>query len=291
MPIVVEKVSYVYNPGSPHEWRALDNVSFDLGDGEFWGLIGATGSGKSTLVQHLNGLLKPTAGQVWVDGLDTRLRSTDLRKVRQKVGLVFQYPEHQLFAATVHEEVAYGPRNLGLPPAEVEERVRWAMEAVGLPIAMVHRSPFGLSGGQSRRLAIAGVLAMRPRVLVLDEPAAGLDPVGRREILRLVQELHAGGMTIVLVSHSMDDVAELARQVLVLHRGRVALQGPPHELFRRHAELAALDLAAPAAAQLVDRLRERGWKLPGRAVTTADAVQEVATAFKASGRTGGTRRA
>lgn len=280
MPIVVESVSYTYSPGTPHQWQALDGVSVTFGDGEFWGLIGATGSGKSTLVQHLNGLLKPTAGRVLVDGLDTRLRTTDMRAVRQKVGLVFQYPEHQLFAATVHEEVAYGPRNLGLPAPEVEERVRWALAAVGLPLDLLGRSPFGLSGGQARRLAMAGVLAMRPRVLILDEPAAGLDPVGRREMLRLIRDLHRGGMSVILVSHSMEDVAELAERVLVLGGGRVVMQGTPRELFRRHADLAALGLAAPVPAQLVDRLKQRGWRLPGQAVTAAEAVAEIVAALR-----------
>lgn len=288
MPIVVEKISYVYHPGTPHQWQALTDVSFTLGDGEFWGLIGATGSGKSTLVQHLNGLLKPTGGRVLVDGRDTRARTTDLRLIRQQVGLVFQYPEHQLFAATVHEEVAYGPRNLGLDAATVEERVRWALAAVGLPAALLPRSPFGLSGGQARRLALAGVLAMRPRTLILDEPAAGLDPVGRQEMLQLIRDLHRSGMTIVLVSHNMEDVAELAEQVLVLQRGRVAMCGTPRELFRRHADLAALHLAAPAAAQLVDRLKGRGWDLVGQAVTAAEAVAEVAGALRA--RKGARRR-
>lgn len=281
MPIVVENVSYTYNPGSPHQWQALDNVNVTLGDGEFWGLIGATGSGKSTLVQQLNGLLKPTSGRVLVDGVDTKPRGTDLRAIRQQVGLVFQYPEHQLFAATVHEEVSYGPRNLGLGADDVEERVRWALAAVGLSTDMLNRSPFGLSGGQARRLALAGVLAMKPRTLVLDEPAAGLDPVGRREMLRLIRDLHRSGMTVLLVSHSMEDVAELAQHVLVLHRGKVAMQGAARDLFRRHADLAALDLAAPPAARLVDRLKEKGWALPGRAVTTAEAVAEVAAALKA----------
>lgn len=284
MPIVVEHVSYIYNAGAPHQWVALEDVSFTIQDGEFWGIIGATGSGKSTLIQHLNGLLRPTRGRVLVDGLDTRARGADLRALRQKVGLVFQYPEHQIFAATVYEELAFGPRNLGLPPAEVEARVRSALAAVGLPEDLLPRSPFTLSGGQARRLALASVLAMGPRVLVLDEPAAGLDPQGRREMLRLVRDLHAGGMTVVLVSHSMEDVAELAQQVLVLDRGRVAMQGPPRELFRRHRELAALHLAAPAAAQLVDRLKERGWPLPGQAVTVAEAVAEIRAALAARGR-------
>lgn len=279
MPIVLENVSYTYHPGTPHAWEALHGVNLTLQDHESVGLIGATGSGKSTLVQHLNGLLRPTSGRVLVDGVDTAARRADLDRVRRKVGLVFQYPEQQLFAATVHEEIAYGPRNLGLPPDAVEAQVRWALEAVGLGPELLERSPFSLSGGQARRVALAGVLAMRPQVLILDEPTAGLDPQGRREMLDLVRRLHAGGMGVVLVSHSMEDVAELVARVVVLDRGRIVLDGPAADVFHRHADLAALGLSAPAAARLVDLLRARGWPLPGRAVTVAEAVAEIAAAL------------
>lgn len=290
MSIELEHVSYIYNRGTPAEWQALRDVSLTIRPGEFVGLIGATGSGKSTLVQHMNGLLRPTSGRVRVFGMDTSDRRTDLTRVRQRVGLVFQYPEHQLFAATVAEELAYGPTNLGLPPAEVQRRVRWALRAVGLGEELLTRSPFSLSGGQARRVALAGVLAMRPDVLVLDEPAAGLDPLGRREILDLIRNLHREGMTIVLVSHSMEDVAELATRVVVLDQGRVVMDGPPRVLFRRHRELAALGLAAPVAAELVDALKARGWPVPGQAVTIREAVAEVTAALAArrqAGRQGG----
>lgn len=286
MSIELDRVTYTYNPGTPNEWTALKELSLRIEPGEFIGLIGATGSGKSTLVQHLNGLLKPTSGRVRIFGMDTLDRRTDLREVRKKVGLVFQYPEHQLFAATVEEELSYGPTNLGLAPAEVAERARWALQAVGLDVALLPRSPFSLSGGQARRLALAGVLAMRPRVLILDEPAAGLDPLGRREILGLVRRLHGEGMTIILVSHSMEDVAELATRVLVLEGGRLVMDGSPRELFRRHEELSRLGLAAPAAARLVDMLKARGWSLPGRAITPAEAVAEIKAALGSGGGSG-----
>lgn len=281
--IALEGVTHVYNRGTPVEWKAIEDVSVRIGKGEFWGIIGSTGSGKSTLVQHFNRLLKPAEGRVSVQGMDLAQRGADLLRVRQQVGLVFQYPEQQLFAATVHEEVAYGPRNLGLPADEVDRRVHHALKAVGLPTDLLGRSPFTLSGGQARRLALAGVLAMRPSALVLDEPAAGLDPKGRRDILGLVQELHRSGLTIILVSHSMDDVAELAQQVLVLHKGRVAMQGAPRDLFQRGEELEAIGLGLPAAARLVRDLRFRGWLLPARALTVDEAVAEVAAALGQGG--------
>lgn len=275
MPIVFEAVSHIYQPGTPFEWKALEDVSLTIPDGEFWGIIGPTGSGKSTLIQHMNGLLRPTSGRVLVDGLDLSDRKTDLRKVRQRVGLVFQYPEHQLFGETIFEDVAFGPRNMQLDAEEVERRVMTALERVGLPKEMKDRSPFDLSGGQARRVALAGVLAMEPRVLILDEPTAGLDPQGRREILNLVGRFPEMGMTVVLVSHSMDDVAEYADKVLVMHRGRVHMLGTPRELFARRAELEAIGLGVPAAVVLADKLRERGWPLPPDVVTMDEAVAAI----------------
>lgn len=283
MPIALSHVSYTYQPGTPFAWKALDDVTLTIPDGEFWGVIGPTGSGKSTLIQHMNGLLKPTAGQVLVDGTDLAQKGVNLKQVRQKVGLVFQYPEHQLFGESIYEDIAFGPRNLGLPTAEVEERVIRAMERVGLDPAMRTRSPFGLSGGQARRVALAGVLAMEPRVLILDEPTAGLDPRGREEILSLIHTYPALGMTVVLVSHSMDDVAELADQVLVMHRGKVFMTGTPPELFARRAELEEIGLGVPAAARLVDLLKERGWNLPDTAVTLDQAVTAVLGALGKGG--------
>lgn len=286
MPITLSNVSHIYQPGTPYEWRALDDVSLTIPDGEFWGVIGPTGSGKSTLIQHMNGLLKPTAGQVVVDGADLSQKRVNLKKVRQTVGLVFQYPEHQLFGESVFEDVAFGPRNMGFTGAEVDTRVARAMARVGLDESFRARSPFALSGGQARRVALAGVLAMEPRVLILDEPTAGLDPRGREEILALVKTFPGMGMTVILVSHSMDDVAELAEKVLVMHRGRVHMLGTPTELFSRRAELEEIGLGVPAAAQLVDMLRERGWGLPAGAVTLDQAVAGIAAAL---GKGGGRR--
>ena len=233
MPIVIEHLNYVYMSGGPYETHALDDVSLTIEDGEFVGLIGHTGSGKSTLVQHLNGLLLPTSGTITVDGLNIADKATDRRAIRRKVGLVFQYPENQLFEETVEKDIAFGPRNLGLDEAEIDRRVRDAMRKVALDYDALHeRSVFELSGGQMRRVAIAGVLAMEPRTLVLDEPCAGLDPRGREEILGLIRDLHReAGTTIVMVSHSMDDVAALAERVIVMNRGEVAMDGAPRDVF------------------------------------------------------------
>ena len=264
MPIVIEHLNYVYMSGGPYETHALDDVSLTIGDGEFVGLIGHTGSGKSTLVQHLNGLLLPTSGTITVDGLNIADKATDRRAIRRKVGLVFQYPENQLFEETVEKDIAFGPKNLGLDDAEIDRRVRDAMRKVALDYDALHeRSVFELSGGQMRRVAIAGVLAMEPRTLVLDEPCAGLDPRGREEILGLIRDLHRDtGATIVMVSHSMDDVASLAERVIVMNHGRVAMDGTPREVFSRGAELRAIGLDVPQAVLLADKLRERGFDVP-----------------------------
>ena len=264
MPIVIEHLNYVYMSGGPYETHALDDVSLTIEDGEFVGLIGHTGSGKSTLVQHLNGLLLPSSGKITVDGLDIADKATDRRAIRRKVGLVFQYPENQLFEETVEKDIAFGPRNLGLDEAEIARRVKDAMRKVALDYDALHeRSVFELSGGQMRRVAIAGVLAMEPRTLVLDEPCAGLDPRGREEILGLIRDLHRDtGATIVMVSHSMDDVASLAERVIVMNHGRVAMDGTPREVFSRGAELRAIGLDVPQAVLLADKLRERGFDVP-----------------------------
>ena len=264
MPIVIEHLNYVYMSGGPYETHALDDVSLTIEDGEFVGLIGHTGSGKSTLVQHLNGLLLPTSGTITVDGLNIADKATDRRAIRRKVGLVFQYPENQLFEETVEKDIAFGPKNLGLDDAEIDRRVRDAMRKVALDYDALHeRSVFELSGGQMRRVAIAGVLAMEPRTLVLDEPCAGLDPRGREEILGLIRDLHRDtGATIVMVSHSMDDVASLAERVIVMNHGRVAMDGTPREVFSRGAELRAIGLDVPQAVLLADKLRERGFDVP-----------------------------
>ena len=264
MPIVIEHLNYTYMSGGPYETHALRDINLSIGDGEFVGLIGHTGSGKSTLVQHLNGLLMPSSGRILVDGLDVADKNTDRRAIRRKVGLVFQYPENQLFEETVAKDIAFGPRNLGLDEQEVDRRVRDAMRRVALDYDSLHeRSVFELSGGQMRRVAIAGVLAMEPQVLVLDEPCAGLDPRGREEILGLIRRLHSeSGATIVMVSHSMDDVASRAERVIVMNHGEVAMDGAPRDVFSRGDELRAIGLDVPQAVELADRLRERGFDVP-----------------------------
>lgn len=268
MPIEIKHLDHIYMPGSPFETKALDDVTLTIGDGEFVGLIGHTGSGKSTLVQHLNGLMKPDHGSVIVDGMDVSDKNTDLREIRRRVGLVFQYPEHQLFEETVRKDVSFGPRNLGCSEQEIEERVVKACHQVGLSDEKLDMSPFDLSGGNKRRVAIAGVLAMRPRVLVLDEPTAGLDPRGRNELLELIRGLHEEeGNTIVMVSHSMDDISTLAQRIIVMNEGRVAMDGTPREVFAHPQELVDMHLGVPAAAQLAMELRKRGYNLPDNVYT------------------------
>ena len=264
MSIVIEHLNYVYMQGGPYETKALDDVSLTIHDGEFIGLIGHTGSGKSTLVQHLNGLILPTSGKITVDGMDLADKNTDKRAIRRRVGLVFQYPENQLFEETVAKDIAFGPKNLGLEEAEIDRRVRTAMRRVALDYdKLAQRSVFELSGGQMRRVAIAGVLAMEPQTLVLDEPCAGLDPRGREEILGLISDLHReSGATIVMVSHSMDDVAALAERVIVMNHGKVAMDGAPREIFSRGEELRAIGLDVPQAVELAQKLREKGFDVP-----------------------------
>ncbi len=262
MPIEVKNLTHIYMEGTPFEARALDSVSLSIRDGEFIGVIGHTGSGKSTLIAHLNALDRPEPGTVFVNGMDLGAKDADLAKVRRTVGLVFQYPEYQLFEETVAKDVAFGPRNLKLPEDEVQARVRRAMEMVGLAERYADRSPFDLSGGQKRRAAIAGVLAMAPSILILDEPAAGLDPVGRREMLDLVKRIHEAGTTVVMVSHSMDDVGRLCDRLIVLEHGHVAFTGTPAEVFRHGDELRAIGLDVPECARLAAALREKGFSLP-----------------------------
>lgn len=264
MSIEVKGLTHIYNEGLPHESVALEGVTFSAQDGQLVGIIGHTGSGKSTLVQHLNGLILPTSGQITVDGMDLADKNTDKRAIRRRVGLVFQYPENQLFEETVAKDIAFGPKNLGLDEAEIDRRVRTAMRRVALDYdKLSQRSVFELSGGQMRRVAIAGVLAMEPQTLVLDEPCAGLDPKGREEILGLISDLHReSGATIVMVSHSMDDVAALAERVIVMNHGKVAMDGAPREVFSRGEELRAIGLDVPQAVELAQKLREKGFDVP-----------------------------
>ena len=264
MPIELKNVTHTYSEGSAFQATAIRDVSLTIEDGEFIAVVGHTGSGKSTLVQHLNGLLKPTGGQILIDGEDLNAPGADRRRIRQKVGLVFQYPEYQLFEETVAKDIAFGPKNLGLSAEEIDARVRRAMAHVHLDYdKYAQRSPFELSGGQMRRVAIAGVLAMEPKVLILDEPTAGLDPRGRDRILGMVQELHArGGTTVIMVSHSMDDVARLATRLVVMSRGELVATGTPREIFRQVDMMESIGLGVPEAARLCALLRQRGVKLP-----------------------------
>ena len=263
MPIKLEGLSHTYQGGSPFQSTALHDVNLVIEDRDLLALIGHTGSGKSTLAQHLNGLLQPTSGRVLLDGQDINEKSSDKRALRFAVGLVFQYPEHQLFEETVRKDIGFGPRNMGLGEAEVDARVREAMDKIGLPYdEIAEKSPFELSGGQMRRVALAGVLAMRPRILVLDEPTAGLDPRARDFLLNDVRRLHAEGTSVVMISHSMDDVARLATRVAVLEKGRLVMEGSPGEIFARVDRLSAMGLDVPQASRLRYLLAESGIELP-----------------------------
>lgn len=275
-------LTHVYLKGTPMETVALRDVTLAIEAGEFIGIIGPTGSGKSTLIQHFNALLRPTAGTVRVAGINVSDPRADLKAVRRQVGLVFQYPEHQLFEETVSEDVAFGPRNLGLTEDDVRRRVAEALRQVGIdPDRFGHRSPFSLSGGEMRRVAIAGVLAMRPQVLVLDEPAAGLDPQGKLEILGQIRALHREqGLTVILITHNMDEAAQLARRLIVLARGRVAMDGPAREIFQRSDELAALGLGVPAIVDVLLRLRQRGVTVRSDALTVEEAEVAVREALR-----------
>ncbi|MBR2661041.1 MAG: energy-coupling factor transporter ATPase [Clostridia bacterium] len=264
MPIEVSHLTHCYSEGSALRTVALDDVSFRIEDGEFVGIIGHTGSGKSTLVQHLNGLLKPTSGQVFIDGEDLNGEHVNRRALRQRIGLVFQYPEYQLFEETVAKDIAFGPKNQGLSADDIKERVRYAMDCVHLDYdKYAERSPFELSGGQMRRVAIAGVLAMRPSVLILDEPTAGLDPRGRDKILTMLEELHGREhVTILMVSHSMDDMARLATRLVVMSEGKIVAEGTPRDIFSREDMMTSIGLDVPDAARLCACLRAKGYDLP-----------------------------
>jgi len=262
MPIVLEKLTHTYLAGSTMQATAVSEVSLTVEDGEFLGIIGHTGSGKSTLIQHMNGLLQPSSGRVTVNGIDLADKSTR-REVRRQVGMLFQYPEYQLFEETIARDVAFAPKNLGVPEAEIEPLVRAALEKVGLPYEeYAEKSPFELSGGQKRRVALAGILATAPKILILDEPMAGLDPRGREEILSLIKQLNREGTTIVMVSHSMDDIARLADRVAVMSDGRLKMIGRVQEVFSRPEELMEIGLDVPQAAKIAARLRAKGLAVP-----------------------------
>jgi len=262
--IEAKQLTYIYGPGLPWEKRALSDVSFSIESGEFIGLIGETGSGKSTLVQILNGLLRPTEGTILLDGSDISSRKVDLHRIRAQVGLVFQFPEQQLFAETVGEDVAFGPKNLGVPKEEIGKRVDEALLKVGLrPQSLRDRSPFTLSGGEKRLVSIAGVLAMRPKVLILDEVTAGLDPKGKKEILARIQLLHrVEKATIILVSHDMDEIALLSQRILILKEGKLILEGSPVEIFARAEDVRSAGLELPTLPRILSDLRCRGFQLP-----------------------------
>ena len=276
MAMILNHVNYIYGKGTAMEAAALKDVSLQIPDGQFIGLIGHTGSGKSTLVQHLNGLLKPTSGEIYYNGKDIQDEDFDKKELRSKVGLVFQYPEHQLFEVDVFSDVCFGPKNLGLPKKEVELRAYAALKQVGIEDEYFYQSPFDLSGGQKRRVAIAGVLAMKPDMLVLDEPTAGLDPRGRDEILDQIARLREKtGMTIVLVSHSMEDVARYVERIIVMNQGSVMFDDEPREVFRHYKELEAVGLAAPQVTYIMHRLREKGLDVDVDAITIEEAKDSI----------------
>lgn len=281
--IKVSALRHVYSAGTPFEKVAIDDINIEIPHGQFVGLIGHTGSGKSTFIQHLNALLKPTSGTVTVDGEDINADKISAKNVRHKVGLVFQYPEYQLFEETVYADIAFGPKNMGLSATEIDERVREAAHFVGVTDEQFERSPLELSGGQKRRVAIAGVIAMRPGVLILDEPTAGLDPAGCEQILRNICDYHTQtGSTVIIVSHSMDDVARLADRLVVFNHGAIRFDGTPEEVFSQPEELRSIGLAVPAATELAMELKKLGLKLPN-SIYTNEQLEKALVALKRRG--------
>lgn len=277
----LKKVSYVYSEGDAFEKKALDEISLEIPDGQFIGIIGHTGSGKSTLIQHLNGLLRATSGAIYYDGENIYQEGYDMRTLRSKVGLVFQYPEHQLFEVDIFSDVCFGPKNLGLSKEEVEERAKKALTQVGLDESYYKKSPFELSGGQKRRVAIAGILAMHPQVLILDEPTAGLDPKGRDEILDQVALLQKERkITVILVSHSMEDVARYVDRIIVVNDGKILFDDTPKQVFQHYKELESVGLAAPQVTYVVKSLKEKGWDIDTTATTVEEAKEAILLAIK-----------
>lgn len=276
MSIILDKVNFVYSADTAYEIQALKNINLKIEDGEFIGIIGHTGSGKSTLIQHLNGLTKATSGGIYYNGEDIYDEDYDLRSLRNKVGLVFQYPEHQLFETTVFDDVCFGPMNQGIGKDQAQLRAFAALKSVGLPEEIYYHSPFDLSGGQKRRVAIAGVLAMKPEVLILDEPTAGLDPKGRDEILDQVAKLHEEqGITVILVSHSMEDVAKYVGRIVVMNQGEVMFDDTPKQVFGHYKELESVGLAAPQVTYLMHELHDAGIPVTTDATTVAEAKEEI----------------
>lgn len=272
----VRSLSHVYSKGTPFEQKALDHVSLQVMQGEFIAIIGHTGSGKSTLIQHLNGLLKPTGGQVFFHGQDMFAKSANLRNIRFQIGLVFQYPEYQLFEETVEQDIAYGPMNMGLEHDEITRRVQDALEAVGLPQDISDKSPFELSGGQKRRVALAGVIAMQPEILILDEPTAGLDPAGREEMFDLIRDLHEKrGTTVILVTHSMEDAARVASRLVVMKHGKIFMTGTPAEVFSRAEELEQSGLTVPQVTRIMLELQKRGLPVKANCFTIEQAMVQL----------------
>ncbi|MCI9540072.1 MAG: energy-coupling factor transporter ATPase [Lachnospiraceae bacterium] len=282
MSITIENLNYIYGKGTAYQANALRDINLTIEDGEFIGLIGHTGSGKSTLIQHLNGLLKADTGAIYIDGENIYQEKYSMKELRNKVGLVFQYPEHQLFEIDVFSDVCFGPKNQGLSKEEVEERAKKALQSVGLSEEFYKQSPFELSGGQKRRVAIAGVLAMEPKVLILDEPMAGLDPKGRDEILDEINKLHKERkLTIILVSHSMEDVARYADRLVVMNKGSIQFQGKPREIFCHYKELEQMGLAAPQITYLMYALKGKGFDVDCKAATVLEAKESIQNYFQA----------
>ena len=279
MLLIADHISYVYSAGTAYEKKALNDVSLTINKGEFIGIIGHTGSGKSTLIQHFNGLEKATSGTIYFNGQDIYDKDFNMKSLRSKVGLVFQYPEHQLFETTVLEDVKFGPKNLGLDKLEVDLRAFEAIKQVGLSENSYDASPFELSGGQKRRVAIAGVLAMKPEILILDEPTAGLDPRGRDEILDQIAKLHKEGLTVILVSHSMEDVAKYADRIIAINSGKIAFDGTPKEVFRHYKELERMGLSAPQVTYVMQEMKDLGLPVNTDVSTVEEAKEEILKAF------------
>ena len=276
MSIILDKVNYEYSAGTAYHVQALKDINLKIEDGEFIGIIGHTGSGKSTLIQHMNGLIKATSGGIYFHGQDIYDEDFDMKELRSRVGLVFQYPEHQLFETTIFDDVCFGPKNLGLDKKTVELRAYEALRSVNFPHELFYQPPFDLSGGQKRRVAIAGVLAMKPEVLILDEPTAGLDPAGRDEILGMISQMHKElGITVILVSHSMEDVAKYVDRIIVMNQGSVMYDGAPKDVFRQYKELEEIGLAAPQVTYLMHELKEKGLPVDLNATTVEEAKKSI----------------